>query len=61
MACQSCAERRARMKQWLTQKAEQAAKWAKVRGTDAKPSTRTSTRKAKGAKRRARAKVAEGE
>lgn len=40
MACQSCAERRERMKAWLTQKAEQAAKWARVRGTDGKAEDR---------------------
>lgn len=35
MACSSCAARRERMKAWIAMKAEQAAKWARVRNANA--------------------------
>jgi hypothetical protein len=31
MACQSCAERRAKMKAWVQQRLDRAAHWAQVR------------------------------
>ena len=50
MACKDCERRGAQMKEWLKQKAEQAAKWARVR--NAKQAANAQPRQAKGAEAR---------
>lgn len=53
MACKDCERRRAQMKEWLKQKAEQAAKWARVR--NAKQAANAQPRQAKGSEARTEA------
>ena len=48
MACKDCERRRAQMKEWLKQKAEQAAKWARVRNAKQAADSQSKTAQAAG-------------